>query len=194
MTYFIDEQIEITPVEAGDAANDGKGDLLRVSVMKLNTNINLIRDFLVGGSGRVRLNLPLPISRGGTGASSAQSARRELGVALFDCNGVLRKAESHVEVYWDRVAKGPYAATEMNCLIVKTGIGTYTLTGLAAYTKIVLPLDNTGKPGFIVEVNTLDPITKQMTFSVYSVTWLNGWIKDTLMDIPANLSFNFMAT
>ena len=194
MAYYITNQTTIEPVEAGDAANDNKGEFLRNAIMKLNTNIYLINDFLVGASGSNVLNKPLPITRGGTGASSAQTARKELGLAFFDCNGVLRKAASSVEVFADHIEVGPYATTDTNCMIMSLGLGHYRITGITSVSKTILPVDMTGKPLYIVEVFSLNQVTKEMEIKVYSVKWLNGWVKDELMDLPPTTSFNFIAT
>lgn len=194
MAYYNDSQTTIEPVEAGDAANDNKGDFLRIAVLKYNTNIKLILDFLTGGSGSDVLNKPLPIARGGTGASSAQTARVNLGLAFFDCNGMLRKAVSSVEVFSDHITVGPYGTTDANCMIMPIALGRYRITGIAAVSKTILPLDSVGKPQCIVEIDSLNAVTKEMEISVYSVKWLNGWVKDALMDLPAELSFNFIAT
>ena len=190
MSYYIDDELNIVPVECGDAANDRKGELLRISVLRLNTNINLIRDFLTGGNGATRLNKPLPVSRGGTGASSAASAVKGLGLGVVDCNGFLRARMVHIKVYRDKITAGPYVPTDSSFVIMKLGTGNYRITGITSITQMVMPFDMVNKPLFIVEVDSHNTTTKETIISVYSVKWENGWVKDALIDIPINTSFD----
>ena len=54
----------------GDAAGDGKGDLLRVHAIKAEHASNLVFSWLSGGASEVTLPNALPISRGGTGMTA----------------------------------------------------------------------------------------------------------------------------
>lgn len=196
MSYYIDDQNEIVPVEIGLAANDNKGDFIRISFLKLNTNIKLIRDWINASNGSPALNNPLPIVRGGTGSATAQGARTTLGLGLVDCNGVIRKAESSIEIHDDRIVKGPYASNNMQNAIIKNSTGNYTVSGITEVNKWVLPFDELGQPKYIVEVNSLNSVTKDLVISVYAPIFESGsgWVKGPLIDIPLNTPFTLLAT
>ena len=62
----------------GDAAGDGKGDLLRMHGIKAEHSMNLLFSWLTANRSEVRLLDSLPIERGGTGASTVTGLLRIL--------------------------------------------------------------------------------------------------------------------
>lgn len=67
-------------VKTGNLGSDGTGDPARTAMQKINLNFTELYDFVGGAEGNTVLPLAMPMSRGGTGAVTAQAARQNLGL------------------------------------------------------------------------------------------------------------------
>ncbi|MGK7776876.1 phage tail protein [Acinetobacter baumannii] len=67
-------------INVGSAANDGSGTPARTAFQYINANFTEVYDFLTGTTNATTLPTALPIEKGGTGATSAASARTGLGL------------------------------------------------------------------------------------------------------------------
>ncbi|RLZ06574.1 phage tail protein [Acinetobacter sp. 2JN-4] len=67
-------------IAIGSAVNDGTGDPARTCFTKTNGNFTELYDFLGGATGTTALPTAMPISKGGTGGTTAASARTALGL------------------------------------------------------------------------------------------------------------------
>lgn len=197
MSHFNEGQSDIEYVEIGEAVNDKKGEFLPVAGRILNTNIRLIMDFIMGGTGGNRLiGHKLPITRGGTDASSAESARKNLGLGFMDCNKVYRAAMPSVDVYDDKLVPGPYLVTEGKPVkqLIKLDTGTYKITNVERFSGFIALLDPFNKPYFHVAFQSYDGVTKELTFVTTIPVWgPNGWDKGpTKLDIYPNYCFTLL--
>lgn len=75
-------------VKFGAAPNDKAGDSARIGIQKVNSNFLELYSFLSGNEQADVLPTAIPISRGGTGASSADMARQMLGIGEAGTRGV----------------------------------------------------------------------------------------------------------
>ncbi|EHU3119819.1 hypothetical protein AX644_RS16335 [Acinetobacter baumannii] len=64
----------------GKSPNDKTGDSARIGAQKMNSNFLEIYSFLSGMASGDTLPIAIPISRGGTGATTASGARKALGL------------------------------------------------------------------------------------------------------------------
>ena len=128
----------------GDAAGDGKGDMLRIHALKAEQANSILFNWLSGGRSEVRLQDGLPIERGGTGGTTAQRGRLNMGIfvntnnellfgskAVSLYNGVILDHDGSVKPVYKKVALGHYEIT---------GISGYALNGF----KYCLPKDELG--------------------------------------------------
>lgn len=67
-------------VGVGLRANDGTGDPARTGIQKINMNFVELWSYLSGVEGSKALPVAIPILRGGTGATTAEGARKALGI------------------------------------------------------------------------------------------------------------------
>lgn len=67
-------------VNIGASVNDGSGDPARTAFNKLNQNDTELYNFIGGAANTTTLPAALPIAKGGTGATTAEQARENIGV------------------------------------------------------------------------------------------------------------------
>ncbi|MDC5634757.1 phage tail protein [Acinetobacter baumannii] len=67
-------------INVGSAANDGSGTPARTAFQYINANFSEVYDFLTGTTNGTTIPAALPITKGGTGATSASGARTNLGL------------------------------------------------------------------------------------------------------------------
>ena len=138
----------------GDAAGDGKGDLLRVHAVKAEHAHNLVFSWLSGGASEVTLPNALPISRGGTGATTVAGVIRKLGY-FEDTNHVLRRGTKVLTLgntgILDRFQNMP------NAMFTRNGVGDYSITGVVPGTALF---------GMVLPVNHLNQLKCYATTSV----------------------------
>ncbi|AGY48121.1 hypothetical protein Presley_54 [Acinetobacter phage Presley] len=197
MSHFNDGQSDVEYVEIGEAINDKKGEFLPVAGRILNTNIRIIMDFLTGGTGSNKLiGHSLPVTRGGTGATSAQSARENIGLGFVDCNRVLRSAMPSMDVYDDKLVAGPYLVTKNKPVkqLIKLGTGTYKITNVEKFSGFIALLDPFNKPVFHVAIEEYNEETQELTFVTSDPEWgTYGWGRSTrLIDIYTGYYFTML--
>ena len=128
----------------GDAAGDGRGDLLRVQTIKLEDMSNILFSWLSGGSNEVRLPDALPITRGGTGGTTAQKGRLNLGM-LVNTNNELVFGSRAISVYDGAVLDHDGTVKPG---FIKNGVGDYRINGPLGFAlfgfKYCLPKDDLG--------------------------------------------------
>lgn len=169
----------------GDAANDKKGDPIRVHAIKAEHTDNLIFTWLSGGRSEVRLPDALPIERGGTGATSVASAVRNLGY-FEDCNFCLRRGikvlTTNGTSITDRFKNLP------NASITRVSTGVYNITGITHSTDMwshVVPLNTTHQPVLNLEFS---PIENGVQMKVNIINYVNGApVMGTLIDLPSSV-------
>lgn len=171
----------------GDAAGDGKGELLRNATIMYNESIATIVDWITGSPNTESLmNTKLGITRGGTGASTAQGARLNLGL-FIDTNNEVVFGSRAISVY-DGVVLDHDQTVKPT--INKVGIGNYTITNVPGYAlngfKFRFPKDDLGTPLVIPVITFAGTVC---TVKTYKPKFLNGvWSADTTvpLNIPAS--------
>ena len=137
-------QYERERYEFGEAAGDGKGDDLRVHTIKLEDMSNLLFTWLSGGRSEVRLSDALPIERGGTGGTTAQKGRLNLGM-LVNTNNELVFGSRAISVYDGAVLDHDGTVKPG---FIKNGLGEYRINGPLGFAlfgfKYCLPKDDLG--------------------------------------------------
>ena len=128
----------------GDAAGDGKGDMLRIHAIKAEQANSILFSWLSGGTSEVRLKDALPIERGGTGGTTAQRGRLNMGI-FVNTNNELMFGSKAVSLYegaildHDGSVKPGYK---------KVGLGHYEISGISGFAlngfKYCLPKDELG--------------------------------------------------
>lgn len=169
--------------EYGEVAGDNKGDLLRIHAIKAEHTANLLFTWLSGASSEVRLPNALPIERGGTGATTANRARMNLGMIINTNNEVSFGARA-VSVYdgtvldHDNTVK-PY--------FIKNGVGDYTVGNVTGFNPTsftyILPKDELGNLLCGCEIT----FAGEAIIKVYAVKFEDGIFqldKTLPMDIP----------
>lgn len=130
--------------EYGLAAGDGKGDELRIHALKAEHTASLLFYWLTGGSSEVRLKDALPIERGGTGATTAQQARLNLGL-MVNTNNELMFGSKAISVYNGAVLDHDGTVKPG---FIKNGVGNYRINGPLGFAlngfKYCLPKDELG--------------------------------------------------
>lgn len=128
----------------GDAANDGKGDLLRIHAIKAEHSANILYDWLSGGKSQVSLPQALPVERGGTGGTTAQSSRLSLGMVVSTNNELLFGSRA-ISVYDGAVLDHDGTVKPG---FIKNGVGSYRINGPLGFAlngfKFCLPKDELG--------------------------------------------------
>ena len=169
----------------GDAANDNKGDLLRVHTIKLEDMSTMIFTWISGGASEVTLPNALPIARGGTGGTTAQKGRLNLGM-LVNTNNELVFGSKAISVYDGAVLDHDGTVKPG---FIKNGTGNYHINGPLGFAlfgfKYCLPKDELGnvlcgaKIVFDATGLTLTTHPVQFNAGVYSIN------EDVFIDIPA---------
>lgn len=170
----------------GEAAGDGKGDQLRVHAIKAEQTESIVYSWLSGGSSEVRLPNALPIERGGTGGTTAQRGRLNLGI-LVNTNNELVFGSKAISVYDGAVLDHDGTVKPG---FIKNGVGDYRINGPLGFAlngfKYCLPKDELGNV-LCGCVTTFD--ATGLTLKVHPIKFESGKsIIDTTktMDIPAS--------
>lgn len=155
----------------GEAAGDGKGDPIRVHAIKAEHTEKLVYTWLSGGASEVRLPEALPITRGGTGATTVAGTLRNLGyfedanhtlrrgvkVLSFGNTGMRDQFKNVPDASFSRVAEGHYRITGANLSQALWGI--------------VIPQGPEGFMKAFVELNTSNNIIEIKTYYPDFSTW-----------------------
>lgn len=178
--------IERERFKYGDAAGDGKGDLLRIHAIKAEQANSMLFSWLTGGASEVRLANALPVERGGTGGITAKSGRLNLGI-FVDTNNQLAFGSKGISLYEGAVLDhdGSVKPTYK-----KVAVGHYEVGNVSGFAvnnfTYILPRDNLGN---LLCACTITFSGTVATVKVYAVKFLNGvYSADTTkpINIPAN--------
>lgn len=168
----------------GDAAGDGKGDQLRIHAIKAEQSNTIVYDWLSGGKSEVRLPNALPVERGGTGGTTAQSGRLNLGLVVNTNNEVMFGSKV-ISVYNGAVLDHDGTVKPG---FIKNGVGDYRINGPLGFAlngfKYCLPKDEIGNTlcGCAITFDSTG-----FTLKVHPLKYLNGVASvDTtkLIDLP----------
>lgn len=169
----------------GDAAGDGKGDFLRTHAQKAESMATQLYSWLSGGRSEVRLSDALPVERGGTGGTTAQKGRLNLGIVV-NTNNELVFGSRVVSLYNGTVLD--HEGT-VKPVYTKVGTGHYTLTNISGFAlngfKFCLPKDDLGNLLCGCAITFADNVA---TVKVYQLVRTSGLVSLDLtkpMDIPA---------
>lgn len=125
----------------GEAAGDGKGDQLRIHAIKAEQTEAIVYNWLSGGKSEVKLPDALPIERGGTGGTTAQRGRLNLGI-LVNTNNELVFGSKAISVYDGAVLDHDGTVKPG---FIKNGVGDYRINGPLGFAlngfKFCLPKD-----------------------------------------------------
>ena len=128
----------------GDAAGDGKGDMLRIHAIKAEQANSILFSWLSGGTSEVRLKDALPIERGGTGGTTAQRSRLNMGI-LVNTNNELVFGSKAVSVYNGAVLDHDGTVKPG---FIKNDVGNYRVNGPLGFAlngfRYCLPKDELG--------------------------------------------------
>ena len=166
----------------GESAGDGKGDFLHTHGVKAEHAETLVFSWLSGGASEVRLPTALPISRGGTGATTISKSRLNLGI-LVNTNNELVFGSKAVSVYDGTVLDHDGTIKPM---FSKQGVGKYLISGVTGFGSgftYVLPRDELGNLLCGCEIT----FTGEANVSVYAIKYEDGKAvldKSIPMDIP----------
>lgn len=169
----------------GDAPGDKKGDLLRIHTLKTEHMAKVLFNWLSAGKSEVRLPSALPIVRGGTGGTTAQSARLSLGM-FVDTNDEVIFGPRAISLY-DGVILDH--TNEINPGYSKVDTGHYEVRNVSGFGlfgfEFRLPKDSLGNLLCGCSISFSETVA---TVKVYEVTYINGKAELDLtkpMDIPA---------
>lgn len=169
----------------GDVAGDGKGDELRIHAIKAEHSNNLVYSWLSGGASEVRLPNALPVSRGGTGATTAQGARLSMGI-LVSTNNELLFGSKAISVYDGAVLDHDGTVKPG---FIKNSVGNYRINGPLGFAlngfKYCLPKDELGNVLCGAKI-VFD--SSGLTLTTHPVSLQGGmWVMDelTFIDIPS---------
>lgn len=173
----------------GESAGDGRGDFLRVHAIKAeDTNAKLFT-WLSGGASEVTLPNALPISRGGTGATTVAALIKSIGF-FIDANYVLRRGLKVISVtdkgITDNFNNVPTARFE------RISLGTYSLTGFEVSNNMweyVIPLNTNGLPKYIIERSSIGDVMTLTCYEANTDVWPIA--KGALIDIKDTDVINF---
>ena len=180
----------VEKIEVGEVADDKKGWPLRDICVSLNLSLAEIVLWITGGAKEFGdLNNALPIERGGTGATTAASARKALGI-VRGSNYELAFANNCLELYDDRVTN--YGLTDTVHGFTKVATGHYRLAAIVAGygtgVKYIVPKDDIGNPLCYITISfesTLD--TADILVYGVGVDGSGNRISNgVLQDIPLN--------
>lgn len=166
----------------GEAAGDGKGDFLHTHGVKAEHAETLVFSWLSGGASEVKLPNALPVSRGGTGSTTANGTRLNLGI-MVNTNNELVFGSKAASLYDGAVLDHdgtikPY--------FIKNGTGDYVVgkvTGFGPGFTYILPRDELGNLLCGCEITFLG----EALVKVYAIKYVDGKAvldKTVPMDIP----------
>lgn len=170
----------------GDAAGDGKGDHLRIHAIKAEQTESIVYSWLSGGKSEVRLPDALPIERGGTGGTTAQRGRLNLGMVVNTNNEYVFGSKA-VSVYDGAVLDHDGTVKPG---FVKNGVGDYRINGPLGFAlngfKYCLPKDELGNLlcGCVITFDAAG-----LNLKVHPIKVVSGKITldtATTIDIPAS--------
>ena len=175
----------------GESAGDGKGDYLHTHGVKAEHAETLVFSWLSGGASEVRLPTALPISRGGTGATTASKSRLNLGI-FANTNNELMFGSKAVSVYDGTVLDHDGS---IKPYFNKTGTGKYIIgnvIGFGSGFTYVLPKDEMGNLLCGCEIT----FTGEANVSVYAIKYEDGKAvldKTVPIDIPSGRCIDISA-
>ena len=170
----------------GDAAGDGKGDMLRVHAIKAEQSNSIVFSWLSGGRSEVRLADALPVERGGTGGTTAQRGRLNMGI-FVNTNNELLFGSKAVSLYDGAILDHDGSVKP---IYKKVGVGHYEISEVEGFAlngfKFALPKDELGN---LLCSCVITFAAKIATVKVYGLTYANGIVSIDLnspMNIPAS--------
>lgn len=152
---------EIILIELGEAPDDRKGDVAQIFCAKVNSSLREIAYFLTGGakvSGK--LNIPLPITSGGTGAKTPNDFYRNMGLVTGHYGKLVRGTNAVKVTHKDVLQHGK---PNKDVTISKTGTGSYLIKGLTKFRNAsatgaeyhtLNPTDSNGSTLMILQVKS----------------------------------------
>lgn len=177
---------DIEQLNYGEAPNDKKGFDARTSEMITDNNFKAIVEWITGGAkqfGRIS-NVALPVSRGGTEASTAMQARINLGLVTGPNNEIVF-GNNAVELFNSKYTK--HGKVNNDYAFTKVGVGDYKLEGLSSDSygtgyKMVLPKDDLGN---VLVGATITIVSGVATIKTFAITVVNG--QATLSAVPMDI-------
>ena len=184
---YIEPSDSIEAIPHGYAANDKRGIDLRNGTIIIENNFKLLVFFLTGGEKELgKLDKPIPIIRGGTGATTVAGAFKNMQIT-FDTNGDMKRYQGSVEVYDNKLTIRGQISTNLGFTKMDTGV--YRIEGSTNWgtgSKVSYPKDDLGN---LLCGATTTPAGAGFDLKVYGLKHENGiTVVDTTkpMDIPAN--------
>lgn len=175
-------QFERERFNYGEVAGDGKGDFLRIHAIKAEQAETIVFGWLTGGLSQTKLLDALPVSRGGTGATTANKARLNLGLTVNTNNEVMFGSRA-VSLYDGAVLDHDGTVKPY---FIKNGVGDYTVgnvIGFGSGFTYILPRDELGNLLCGCEITFMG----EAIVKVYAVKFEGGKYildKSVPMDIP----------
>lgn len=173
-------------LEYGLHANDSRGDFARVHTIKVENALSILFEFLSANTSQVKLPKSIPVSVGGTGGTTTQSAKLNLGI-FTNTNNELIAGSKAVSVYNGSVL---IHGTDDKITISRVGVGNYSLYGVKGFSlfgfKYILPNDEYGVPLCGCEI-VFNEANTTATVKVYALNFSNGKYvidKTKPIDIP----------
>ncbi len=170
----------------GEAAGDGKGDLIRIHAIKAEQAESIVFNWISGGKSEVRLPDALPVERGGTGGTTAQRSRLNLGIVVNTNNEYVFGSKA-ISVYDGAVLDHDGTVKPG---FIKNGVGDYRVNGPLGFAlngfKYCLPKDELGNTlcGCVITFDATG-----LTLKVHPIKYVSGKsVIDTTkaIDIPAS--------
>lgn len=154
--------------------------------MITDNNFKAIVEWITGGAkqfGRIS-NVALPVSRGGTEASTAMQARINLGLVTGPNNEIVF-GNNAVELFNSKYTK--YGKVNNDYAFTKVGVGDYKLEGLFSDSygtgyKMVLPKDDLGN---VLVGATIAVVSGVASIKTFAITVVEG--KATLSAVPMDI-------
>ena len=177
--------MEVEQLNYGEAPNDKKGFDARTSEMITDNNFKAIVFWITGGLKTFGSLLnALPVSRGGTEATTAKQARINLGFVTGPNNEFVFGNQS-VELYDTGYRK--YGAVNNDYAFTHVGVGEYKLEGLVSDSfgtgyKMVLPKDELDN---VLVGATIAVVSGVATIKTFAITMVSG--KATLSAVPMDI-------
>ena len=178
--------MEVEQLNYGEAPNDKKGFDARTSEMITDNNFKAIVFWITGGLKTFGSLLnALPVSRGGTEATTAKQARINLGFVTGPNNEFVFGNQS-VELYDTGYRK--HGAVNNDYAFTHVAVGEYKLEGLISDSfgtgyKMVLPKDELDNVLIGATITVLGGIATIKTFAINMVDGI-ATLSATPMDIP----------
>ena len=177
--------MEIEQLNYGEAPNDKKGFDARTSEMITDNNFKAIVFWITGGLKTFGSLLnALPVSRGGTEATTAKQARINLGFVTGP-NSELVFGNYAVELFNTKYTK--HGKTNNDYAFTHVGVGDYKLEGLVSDSfgtgyKMVLPKDELDN---VLIGATIAVVSGVATIKTFAITMVGG--KATLSTVPMDI-------